>query len=936
MFAQQYTNYSTKEGLPSNHIYTIVQDVKGFVWFLTDKGMARYNGKEFKTFTTKNGLPINDVWDAYPTPDGKVWYMSKTPRLGYIKNDTVLSFPNSNTGKIINPTYSSQIGDSVYPTGPTTSFYFNENKWVRQLNRKTNVLEDEWITIRQSEVGYLSFKSDGFITLFSNDIKKIAKVKISEVYGKIGTRGQLNDSLFFWTTNSNYSILNLNTKKINQFRYKDYIGIDKIKHPRINVVGDQIQISGTHFVAKLNKKLEIVDPFFYPKDLASHFGIIDKLNTVWLATFNNGVYALPYVKRNITYAFKKDKIQSFDVINNNLIVGVYKKGFYKYNATNTSFKPIIDTDDYVYGASHIKEIDAVFFSLRNEIVKRVKEKNIKIDLGKVLNYKLLMNEVGRKFIYFNNKIYSNFSFGLNKINSETLKIEKEFKQKGCNDIFKFKNRFLIATTNGLLEFKNDSISPVVYKNEVFNKSILSLKAIDNKNLLINTDGFGAYITNLETIKPLKGTEFLIVEDAFVKANSIWLATNSGVLQFVKNKDSFKLKKHITVNDGLPTKLIKKIYVDANNIIVGTNKGVVVLPKNIESKSQLLDVYFDESTYNNEKITESNNVFKYKKNNSLNVTISSIDFSPNGNDLSYIYRLEPIQKECTATTINNFSFNNLQPDTYKLHIEANAIKKELSFTIQPLWWQTLWFKIIALILSVLLVVIISRFFAKRSQIKKTKKIFEDKRLSELQLKALRSQMNPHFVFNSLSAIQYYIGENDFEASEMYLVKFSKLIRQFFELSKENEITLATEVSLLKNYLEIEKLRFKEKLSFKINVDNTLDTENIKIPTMLLQPIVENAVNHGVFNKLENGLVTLNFKPVNSKTFKVEIIDDGVGFANTKNRQSKNIKSSNVLKDRLHFLNYSQKWEISYTTQEFNSEIKDKGNKSIFIIKHKNHE
>ncbi|GAL82291.1 sensor histidine kinase [Algibacter lectus] len=155
------------------------------------------------------------------------------------------------------------------------------------------------------------------------------------------------------------------------------------------------------------------------------------------------------------------------------------------------------------------------------------------------------------------------------------------------------------------------------------------------------------------------------------------------------------------------------------------------------------------------------------------------------------------------------------------------------------------------------------------------------MSELQLKALRFQMNPHFVFNSLSAIQYYIGENNFEASETYLVKFSKLIRQFFELSKENEISLATEISVLNNYLEIEKLRFKEKLNFTINIDEKLDKESITIPTMLLQPILENAVNHGgVFNKMDNGLITLNFVNISPLAFKVEIIDDGVGFVNTK--------------------------------------------------------
>lgn len=101
-------------------------------------------------------------------------------------------------------------------------------------------------------------------------------------------------------------------------------------------------------------------------------------------------------------------------------------------------------------------------------------------------------------------------------------------------------------------------------------------------------------------------------------------------------------------------------------------------------------------------------------------------------------------------------------------------------------------------------------------------------------------------------------------------------------------------------------------------------------MLLQPILENAVNHGVFNKMDNGLITLNFVNISPLAFKVEIIDDGVGFVNTKKRTHKEVKSSNVLKDRLHFLNSSEKWNISYSKEEMYPDREDKGNKSIFII------
>ncbi|TVZ54770.1 7TM protein involved in diverse intracellular signaling [Lutibacter sp. Hel_I_33_5] len=209
---------------------------------------------------------------------------------------------------------------------------------------------------------------------------------------------------------------------------------------------------------------------------------------------------------------------------------------------------------------------------------------------------------------------------------------------------------------------------------------------------------------------------------------------------------------------------------------------------------------------------------------------------------------------------------------------------------------------------------------------------DKELAENQLYALRSQMNPHFVFNSLTAIQYYISSNNVKASENYLIKFSKLIRQFFELSKESEINIEQEIKLISNYLDIEKLRFEDKFTYEINVDSQIETSEIKLPTMLIQPIVENAIVHGIFNKLDNGEVTINFKHDSLDSLKVEIIDNGVGFINTEvKNNNKRMKSSNVLSDRLRFFNKSGIWNIKYSQHELTPDLKDKGNITTFIIK-----
>ncbi|PCH77617.1 MAG: histidine kinase transcriptional regulator protein [Flavobacteriaceae bacterium] len=193
-----------------------------------------------------------------------------------------------------------------------------------------------------------------------------------------------------------------------------------------------------------------------------------------------------------------------------------------------------------------------------------------------------------------------------------------------------------------------------------------------------------------------------------------------------------------------------------------------------------------------------------------------------------------------------------------------------------------------------------------------------KVHELQLNALRGQMNPHFVHNSLNAIQYYIQMNDVESSEKYLSKFSKLMRLFFEYSRKKQISIADEIKLLNNYLEIEKLRFEDKLNYVIIIDPLLDIEDEQLPVMILQPIVENAINHGIFHKSTKGTVSITFKKIHHG-FRIYIEDDGIGILKSKQLQKNLLNrhkphSSNVVEDRLQLLKESNLFDISYSIQD----------------------
>ncbi|WP_397363894.1 sensor histidine kinase [Olleya sp. R77988] len=215
-----------------------------------------------------------------------------------------------------------------------------------------------------------------------------------------------------------------------------------------------------------------------------------------------------------------------------------------------------------------------------------------------------------------------------------------------------------------------------------------------------------------------------------------------------------------------------------------------------------------------------------------------------------------------------------------------------------------------------------------------KLNNQKRQHELELNALRAQMNPHFVHNSLNAIQYYIQLNEVEKSEDYLAKFSKLMRQFFEYSRKERISVENEISLLKNYLDIEKLRFEDDFDFHLKIDKALDTQDLFLPPMILQPILENAINHGIFHKKGKGNVNIKFLKINDSSFKVQILDDGIGInkakmMTAKKKQTHTEHSSFVLEERLSLLKESKHWDVDFTIVD-RADVSDKTGTKVTLI------
>jgi LytS/YehU family sensor histidine kinase len=208
--------------------------------------------------------------------------------------------------------------------------------------------------------------------------------------------------------------------------------------------------------------------------------------------------------------------------------------------------------------------------------------------------------------------------------------------------------------------------------------------------------------------------------------------------------------------------------------------------------------------------------------------------------------------------------------------------------------------------VALLVIIGALVIVQMRFKAKRRISEmNNKLTEMRHANLRQQMNPHFIFNTLNSIQYYMYQHDKIATNNYLTKFSRLIRKILENSQNQLVPIKDELDVIQLYLELEVLRFKEKFSFIIHVDDEIDTLTCKIPTMLIQPFVENAVCHGLMYKDENGLLLIDFKVCENRIC-CTIEDNGIGRESAmqikqQKESSYNSLGTKITESRIHLTN-----------------------------------
>ncbi len=303
-------------------------------------------------------------------------------------------------------------------------------------------------------------------------------------------------------------------------------------------------------------------------------------------------------------------------------------------------------------------------------------------------------------------------------------------------------------------------------------------------------------------------------------------------------------------------------------------------------------------------------------NFLSFEFAALDFT-NPDKNQYAYRLENFDRDWVYCGSRRYvSYTNLDPGEYKFRVKGtnndglwNEQGATITLRILPPWWMTTWFRASAIAFGVLS--ISSLIYARIRAIRRKHAL--ERKILESQLQALRSQMNPHFVFNSLNSIQYLILNSDEYSASDYLSKFARLVRIILDNSKYPSIPLDKELECLNVYLELEALRFEGQLEYVMDVDPTLQIDEYRIPSMLIQPYVENAIRHGLRHRSAGGRVIVRLRK-REDTLDCMVEDNGVGRKRAlelKRRSGIQHQSMamSTTKERLDILNAGRQKDIS---------------------------
>ena len=480
---------------------------------------------------------------------------------------------------------------------------------------------------------------------------------------------------------------------------------------------------------------------------------------------------------------------------------------------------------------------------------------------------------------------------------------------------------LIGTSKGLFEVKGDSLKhyskedglPSNVIHDIGKKADGTIWIATEKGVCIK-DGNQFLNLSTEGLLSFKTRKLL-----FDHKDKLWVGTPSGLHYFILSEATWiPITKHL----GLIANDVTSLFEDSQKRLwIGTSKGITMLP-NQESPKRLPppSVTIEKMYVNNQPFPITEKIKKVPFRSTLRLEYTALSFQST-KELLFQYRLN-LNDDWQSTKSRSIALFDLADGTYNFQIKAKkpssdwSTPKTFRFNVKPPWYRSLWFlglmTFALLILGQLL--FLYRIRSEREKIEVEVQLKEE--MAQLEMKALQAQMNPHFIFNAMNSIMDFVMNEDKYSANRYLAKFSKLMRLFLDASKSNYNSLGEELELITLYVELEKLRFKEKFDFEISYDEDLPVDILEIPSILIQPFIENAIHHGLHLKKGKGKLKMHIS-LNDPQLIIEIMDNGVGRKAALEAKRKSLKTyksrgTQIVQEKIALLNTRQDDHYSVNT------------------------
>ncbi|MCW3102166.1 MAG: signal transduction histidine kinase, LytS [Bacteroidetes bacterium] len=946
LYGQKFylTNISTDDGLPSSETYETLQDSKGYIWITTDAGLCRFDGKNITTFTTKDGISENVVFRIREDSKGRVWFstlsgyffyydysdasfhrIAANPELKKIcgrylvysffvgNNDTLFCYTPSNYGLLKIPPQDN-YGQVIVTPAPTKG-----QRYIVQNDKNRN----EFITCldpggKITEALQVYFKNRVFTIPRAERI-----VPLTSANNQVFTYLDKQEDLYVFDY-ADLDIINLKSGRIKKYTFPATLNTMLIDKD-----GDLwISMGREGGRCYRNGDLNSTPITFLPGCQIAHF-MMDREGTMWISTVEKGIYMI--LNKNIFNVPVPDKVVDFCKYGDELYAGLTSKDKIKVSGNSPDFR-IVPQETAIGNSSTLRAFyissKLNFYSTQNGLYVTKDHRSF----SAVSDATMLMSLIVSKQLLplDGDTVLALNSGGVCLLYQDHI-IESWPQKLDINVFTRLADGRVIAGSRndeGIFEFKNGGLIPFLPSFGQLKARINCMQEDRQGDLWIGTNekGIFCYSKNkLYGFNQKSGLETDKVNTiAFDAAGRLWLGTARGISLIDYSKGIEKpLIANFDKSNGLPDLEVQKIteyhgamWCASKNDLFYFESGRLqpdVVPPLIYIKSVTVNNHFVELF--------SSPVLQHDQNN-FNISFDGLTYK-NTETKGYLYRLEGYNPEWMLTNSGQIQFTNLPAGEYTFMVCAlnnNNVRSKtpaaFHFTILKPFWLTWWFITLMILLGISLVIAFIYWRITKIRIREDQKTLFNKKIAEFHLTAVRAQMNPHFLFNAISSIQHYILSNDVYKSYDYLAKFSLLIRNVLDNSQEEFILLSKEIDTLKLYIELEQIRFNEPFSYVINVEGDLSTDSTFIPTMLIQPYIENAIWHGLMPKQNDCSLELTFKKADHKLH-VLIKDNGVGRnKRNKTQAEKQHKSKglDLTAQRLHALGVK-------TDRDFQVEITD---------------